>query len=600
MDIFAFITLGGGLAMFLFGMDLMGAGLKGSSAGTLKTILSKITGNTFTGFLFGLLITAIIQSSTATIVICVGLLGAGILNLKQTICIAMGANVGTTITAQIIRLLDVQGSSSVLFKLFTPDTLAPVALIVGIILTMVSKKDVMQNIGKILVGFGILFVGLMTMTDSMEPLAQSKEFQNILMSLADRPIIILFVSIGFTALIQSSSASVGVLQTLCSTGLINFRLAYLYVMGAAIGTCIITSIICSLGTKADARRVSLVNIIFNITGIGAFIIVMEILYNMGYFPNLWTSVATSGVVANFQTIFKFCNAVVFLPFVPVLMKIACKVVKDDAEEEKKVVPADKFDTHLFRSPALAIDLCEGVIVEMAQEVSLNFKDAMGQLADYSKDVKNRIYNRETYIDELTDRCSQYLIELSPHVVSDTDSETIGDLLQALSEFERIGDLSINVQEIAERMNGSSQCFSDLAKKENSTLSAAVGEIIDLAYNAFSNNMLEQAVSIEPLEEVIDDLVDFSRDSHIERLKAGKCTVEAGIAFLDVLTNLERISDQCSNLALLVVKKFDPSINKHEYIAQLHKGENEVFNTKYDLYREKYYNELEKLTSPVSN
>ena len=596
MDIFSFITLGGGLAMFLYGMDVMGDGLKSSSGETLKNVLGKVSGNVFSAFMLGVLITALIQSSTATIVICVGLLGAGMLNLKQAVSITMGANVGTTITAQIIRLLDVDGGSSLLIRCLKPDTLAPAALIVGIIITMAIKKDAVQNVGKILIGFGVLFVGLLTMTDAMSPLAESESFRRLILRLTDTPIITMFIAIVFTAVIASSSATVGVLQTLCSTGLITFRIAYFYVIGAAIGTCITTSVLCSIGTKDNAKRVSMINIMFNVVGAVIFVGVMEVLYSTGALPNLWNRVITSGGIADFQTMFKLGNALVFLPFVGIMMKLACRIIKDDPVEEKTVIPADRFDTHLLKSPALAMRQCEMAVTDIASNAGKNLILAIGQLEVYDKDVKNKIYDREDYMDELADRCTQYLIELSPNVVSDIESENIGDTLQAVSEFERIGDLAINIQEISERLVEKKQSFSGGAKKEIEVLEDAVIKIVGLAEKAFENMDYDAARDIEPLEEVIDDLVEYSRNMHTKRLKNGQCKIETGIAFLDMLTNLERIGDQCSNLALLVLKRHNPGLNKHEYIRHLHNGESQTFNRKYSLMRDDYMDRLKDASS----
>jgi len=580
MDFFSFITLGGGLAMFLYGMDLMGDGLKSSSAGTLKSFLSKVTSSVFFGFMLGVAITALIQSSTATIVICIGLLGAGMLDLRQAVSITMGANVGTTITAQIIRLLDVEGGGNTFLRLMKPDTLAPIALILGIILIMAVKKDSAQNAGKIAIGFGILFVGLLTMTDAMAPLSESQSFKDTLLTISDRPIYSLFLALGFTSLVQSSSASVGVLQTLCSTGLITFRIGYFYVVGAALGTCITTSILCWLSPKADVKRVGVINVLFNIIGTVIIVIAIEAARSMGVMPELWDSTMTSGGVADFQTIFKLVNAMAFLPFVSILMKASKRFIKDDAEENKTPDTSDRFDTHLFNSPALALEQCERALSEMSSEVEKNFKLSVDQMLAYDKSKQEEIETIEEGIDGITDKCSLYLIDLSSHVDSDADSEKLSDILQALSEFERIGDHAINLSEIGGRLDKAQTSFSEDAIQESRIITKAVAEIINLSRLAFVLNSIEIAKQVEPIEETIDDLVEYCRESHIERLKDGQCSVDRGIAFIDMLTNLERIADQCSNLALMVIQKNNPEINKHEYISRLHGGEDEAFNTEY--------------------
>ena len=581
MDIFSFISLGGGLAMFLYGMDIMGDGLKSSSAGTMKNILGKVSSNTFSAFLLGLFITALIQSSTATIVICAGLLGAGMLELKQAVSITMGANVGTTITAQILRLLDMDGAAGGALRMRKPETLAPVALLIGIILIKALKKDSVKNVGKIAVGFGILFIGLLNMTDAMAPLSESQTFRELIIKISDSPILALFLALGFTALIASSSASVGVLQTLCTTGLITFRIGYFYVVGAAIGTCIITSLLCSIGTRADVKRVAFINVVFNVTGIAIILAGMEVAYSAGFMPELWSSTMTSGGIADFQTLFKLINALAFLPFIPMLLKLSHKVVKDDPEENKRLIPADKFDVHLFRSPALALRQCELALGEMIAEVRNNFELSVKLLLSYDKEQEKILSDREDYIDEMTDRCSQYLLELSPHVVSDADSEKLGDILQALSEFERIGDLAVNISEIGQHLSEMQVHFSKTAAQEAMILTKAVGEIIERSQNAFVNDDIEAAKKVEPVEEVIDNLVEYCRENHIERLKDGVCSVDRGIAFIDMLTNLERIGDQCSNLALMVIQKHFPDITMHEYTKKLHSGDDSSFNAEYE-------------------
>ena len=592
MDIFSFVSLFGGLAMFLYGMDQMGDGLKNSSATTLKTVLSKVTSNVFTGFLLGAFIAALIQSSTATIVICVGLISAGMLELKQAVSITIGANVGTTVTAQIIRLLDINGASGVLLRLFQPEALAPIALIIGIILIKGSKKDTTKNVGRIAIGFGILFIGLLTMTEAMAPLADSPAFKSAIVELSKVPVLTLLIAMAFTALMTSSSATVGVLQTLCSTGLITFRIAYFYVVGAAIGTCITAAFLSGIGAKSDGKRLAYINVIFNITGAVVLIAIMEILYRMGYLQNLMQSTVTSGGVANFQTAYKLINAIVFLPLVPFLINLSYRIVKDDPQSSKKTVAADRFDTNLFRSPALALRYCDTVVGEIGKEVNENFELAIGQVIGYDEGVSERIADNEEYVDELTDRCSQYLVELSPFVVSDLESENLEDLLQALSEFERIGDLAVNIEEMARNMHKNGKSFSESAIKETKVLARALNGIIGLAEKAFGDGDVEAAKNIEPLEEVIDDLVEYTRESHIKRLKNGECSIDAGIAFLDMLTNMERIGDQCSNLALLVLKNHYPEINKHEYINHLHGGEDEFFNREYARLSKEYMDEIQ--------
>ena len=600
----------GGLALFLYGMEIMGDGLKASSAGALKRALERVTSNTVKAFLLGVLITAVIQSSTATIVLTVGLIGAGVLNLKQSTAIVLGANVGTTITAQIIRLMDNSGSGGTdILDLFTPEFLAPVASIIGIILIMFVKKSKTKNAGMIAIGFGILFIGLINMTNAMDPLKESDAFKNIIVSLSSNPFYGLLIGIVITAIVQSSSASVGILQALTVTGaaaaekvsIINFNFAYAYVIGAALGTCITTAIVCSIGTKEDAKRVGFIHVIFSVIGGVLFMGAVEIMRLAGAFPDLWTSPVNGGEIADFQTIFKLVTALILLPFTPLLIKLSKKVVKDhpvEDEDEEIAQNMRGLNQQLLATPALALSSVQHLLGHMCELSLKNYNSAVELLLkndpkSFDDAKMERIARREELIDRMADATNNYLVTLAPHIETDDDNLADNYLMQTLTEFERIGDLAQNIADIAKELYENSQTLSEDAVSELIIMSDAVREAIELSYKAFTEQDFEAAAKIEPLEEVIDDLNEILRHRHIERVKAGRCTVAGGIYFSNALTNLERLGDQCSDVAVYVLGLDNSKIvgNEHEYIRKLHHEPSEEYSTEYRKNTEKYTNKL---------
>ncbi len=611
MDVFIMIIeMLGGLALFLYGMEIMGDGLKASSAGALKRALERVTSNTVKAFLLGVLITAVIQSSTATIVLTVGLIGAGVLNLKQSTAIVLGANVGTTITAQIIRLMDNSGSGGTAFlDLFTPEFLAPVASIIGIILIMFVKKSKTKNVGMIAIGFGILFIGLINMTNAMDPLKESDAFKNIIVSLSSNPFYGLLIGIVITAIVQSSSASVGILQALTVTGaaaaekvsIINFNFAYAYVIGAALGTCITTAIVCSIGTKEDAKRVGFIHVIFSVIGGVLFMGAVEIMRLAGAFPDLWTSPVNGGEIADFQTIFKLVTALILLPFTPLLIKLSKKVVKDrpvEDEDEEIAQNMRGLNQQLLATPALALSSVQHLLGHMCELSLKNYNSAVELLLkndpkSFDDAKMDRIARREELIDRMADATNNYLVTLAPHIETDDDNLADNYLMQTLTEFERIGDLAQNIADIAKELYENGQTLSEDAVSELIIMSDAVREAIELSYKAFTEQDFEAAAKIEPLEEVIDDLNEILRHRHIERVKAGRCTVAGGIYFSNALTNLERLGDQCSDVAVYVLGLDNSKIvgNEHEYIRKLHHEPSEEYSTEYRKNTEKYTNKL---------
>ena len=565
------VKLLGGLAMFLYGMEIMGDGLKQGSGTALKNVLGKLTHNVVLGVLTGALVTAVIQSSTATIVLTVGLIGAGILNLKQAVSIVMGANIGTTVTAQIIRLMDIESGSGSILAFFKPDFLAPVALIIGIILIMFIKKESLKNVGLIAMGFGILFIGLISMTDAVEPLSSSPAFANILSYFSNMPIVGIFTGLVLTVIVQSSSAMVGILQALSSTGAMTFELVYPIIMGINLGTCVTTAMVCSIGSSKDAKRTGVVHIVFNTVGTILFMIAMTIIRAAGGFQDLWEGVVNSGGIANFQTIFNLLTAIVLLPFTSILVWIACKCVKEDEEEEKVYPELAALDSKLMGVPAVALGGVTKVAAAMAEIAKENIALSLEQFKKYDENRAEEIASNEERLDIFTDRADNYMIELSANIESETDNRKRSALMRCIRDVERIGDYATNFDEMAKKFHDEELSFSESAQGELAILMDAIQEILRLTVDAIESDNEYIVRRIEPLEEVIDDMVLLLKDRHTERLCQGKCSINSGLIFMDILTYVERTADQCSNIAMLLLARDNEEImkNHHLYLQKLH-------------------------------
>nr|MBP3598011.1 Na/Pi cotransporter family protein [Eubacterium sp.] len=589
------VKLLGGLAMFLYGMEIMGDGLKQGSGETLKKVLGKLTHNVFFGLLTGTLVTAIVQSSTATIVLTVGLIGAGILNLRQAVSIVLGANIGTTVTAQIIRLMDIDSSGGSILAFFKPDFLAPMALIIGIILIMFVKKESSKNVGLIALGFGILFMGLLGMTDAVEPLSESPAFANILSYFSDMPIIGIFTGLILTVIVQSSSAMVGILQALSSTGVMTFELVYPIIMGINLGTCVTTALVCSIGSSKDAKRTGIVHIVFNTIGTILFMIVMSIIRAMGGFPNLWESIVDSGVIANFQTLFNLLTAVALLPFTNVLVKIACAFVKDDKAEDEQYAELAALDDKLMIAPTVALGKVTEVAISMAVAAEENIARSLEQFNEYDEKRAEEIAIAEDRIDCFTDRADNYLIRLSENVEKETDKRQLNMLMQCIRDVERIGDYASDFEERAKKLYDNELSFSDSAKKELEILADAVQEILRLTLEALEKDNDYITCRIEPLEEVIDDMVLLLKNRHTERLCQGVCSIDSGLIFMDILTYFERTADQCSSIAMLILGKRNEEImkNHHSYLQELHESGDKSYVAEHENRRNQYLVPLEK-------
>lgn len=594
----AIIQLLGGLAMFLYGIEVMGDGLKNSSGAALKRVLEKVTGNVLMGVLTGALVTAVIQSSTATIVLTVALIGAGVLNLKQAVSIVMGANIGTTITAQIIRLSSIEAGDNLLLMLFDTETLAPVALVVGIILLMFVKTKSSKTIGDIFVGFGVLFVGLSLMTDGVKPLIGTDAF-NAFIGFLGNPLVGIFFGLALTVIVQSSSATVGMLQTVASVpgSGVTFAMAYPVIMGINLGTCVTTAMVCSIGSSKDAKRTGVVHIAFNTIGTILFLIVMTLMQRASVFgAEFWVRSVGSGEIANFQTVFNMLTAIVLVPFADWLVKLSMLIVKEDKPAEDRHPELHTLDEKLYISPAVAVSEAIKAVAAVGNLARENFEKSCRVLAKYDPVLVSEINADEDCIDQFTDQTDRFLIGLSKNVETEWDDRQLDMLMQTVPNFERIGDYATNLVELAERLQSENCTFSDTAKKELSIICAAVNEILSVTVDAFAKEDNEEAKAIEPLEETIDDMVMILRDRHTKRLKSGACSVGSGLVFMETLTYLERASDQCSSIAVMMLARNNEDIlqNHYDYLREIHSGSDVAYLAERERRRQQYIKPLKDL------
>lgn len=597
MDIFNVITLLGGLAMFLYGMRMMGDGLKASSSGTLKKAMEKVTGTPVKAFFLGLLMTAVIQSSTATIVITSGLVGgAGIISLRQSLGVVIGANVGTTVTGQIIRLLDLNLSGASILQFFNPSTLAPLALIIGIIIIMGVKTKESDKVGQIIIGFGILFSGLLNMTDAVSTLTDSGIVEQLFSGLGNNPLLGYAIGAGVAFVLQSSSATIGILQAFSTSGQLTFGAIYAVLVGIYLGDCVTTAIVCNIGAKPEAKRVGIVNILFNLSKSALILITVTVIHNIGLLDHIWNHTIRSGGIANTNTVFNLACAVLLLPLVGVYEKMSYRLVKDEP------APVGKYDEMLdalnpvfLNTPALAFGRCYEVLLVMCQMARTNINRAFDMFVQYDAKVIEQIEEDEDYIDSMADRVSNYLVQISAKITSPAHVEIMNYYYSAVTEFERLGDHATNIMEIAVELKEKGSAFSKDALLELEVLRELLDKILDYANEAFRKRNLTAARHIEPLEEVVDEMVNALKDSHMERLRDGECGVFKGTEFLNLLSEAERISDVCSNVGVATVARITPEIKHqvHDYIAMLHSGEDEDFNRNYQEAHEQYFGLLQR-------
>ena len=603
MSIFDILTLFGGLAMFLYGMRLMGDGLKESSSGALKRLMEQVTNNPVKAFLLGLTVTAVIQSSTATIVITSGLVAAGILTLHQSLGIVIGANVGTTVTGQIIRLLDLNTSAAGWLRIFQPSSLAPIALIIGIVMIMGFKFKNARTIGNIAIGFGILFSGLLNMTSAVDALSSTGIFERLFSSLGSNPLIGYATGATVAFILQSSSATIGILQALSSSGMLTFNAVYAVIVGVYLGDCVTTAIVCSIGARAEQKRVGILNILYNLSKSVLTIAGVLILKNLGVLDGIWFEPVNPGRIANANTIFNLACALILLPVVGMFEKAAKKIVKDDpsplgryAEKLEALSPA------FFSTPALALRSCYDVLTEMLIVARENINRAFDLLHNYDASMVQMVSEDEDNLDLMADHVSRYLAELASVVTTDLPAQILNQYYKDVNEFERLGDYAQNIADAAEEFHQKNVTLSDEALAELDILRDLLNEVLDNAELAFRRRNLHAAYKIEPLEQVVDDMTETLHSHHLVRLSKGKCTAVAGAGFMEILHSIERISDTCSNVGLATIARVYPEIEAriHEYTYELHSGKNADFNRRFNDAHARYFNRLNEVMPPVED
>lgn len=595
----ALVQMLGGLAMFLYGIEIMGDGLKNSSGAALKRVLEKVTGNVFTGVITGTLVTAVIQSSTATIVLAVALIGAGVLTLKQAVSIVLGANIGTTVTAWITTLAFIESGDNWLLWLFDTDTLAPIALAIGIVLIMFIKSKKAKTVGDICIGFGILFVGLMNMTGAVRGFADSPVFLDMLRSFSETPVLGILAGLVLTVIVQSSSATVAMLQSLSATGALDFSAVYPIIMGINIGTCIVTAFYCFVGSSSrDSKRTGVVHVVFNTIGTVIFMLVMSIMQRYAVFgAGFWSMTVNSTVIATFQTLFNLITAVLLLPFTGYLVKLAIMLVKDEPVRLPAHPELHTLTEQLYISPAVALGEATKAVGAMGTIARENFARGCEQLFAYNEELTKKIYEDEDCLDQFADDSDHFLIGLSKVIENAHDDRHLDMLMQCVPNFERIGDYATNFVELSQRLSEAGLAFSDSAKQELRLIGDAVNEILGITIDAFCCNDNQAARAVEPLEEVIDDMTILLQDRHTKRLKRGECTIETGLIFMECLTYLERASDQCSSIAVLMLARDDDAIlnNHHEYLRSVHTGNDVFYNSEKDRRRQQYMLPLKQIS-----
>lgn len=584
MDVFTILTLVGGLALFLYGMELMGNSLKKLAGGKLESILARLTSNRFLGFLLGFGVTAIIQSSSATTVMLVGFVNSGIMTLGQTISIIMGANIGTTVTAWLLSTAGIDGTASFILKLCKPSSFTPVLALIGLLLILMAKADKKKNVGTILMGFAILMFGMEMMSGSMEGLKDNETFRNLLI-MFENPIMGIVVGTLFTAIIQSSSASVGVLQALSISCNIPFATAIPIILGQNIGTTI-TPIISSVSGNLESKRVAMSCLYIKMIGVVA---VMGGFYGLNAIVGFdFMSRNVSALdIAVVHTLFNIISTVILLPFCSLIEKLAVKTVKSKKEQSAVDVFAT-LDDRFLTMPSFAVEKATDLVNDMLCLSSESFRKAVMLLDEYSSEAFDEVSEIENAIDKYEDKISTYLIRIAEQEMTAEDSKHVSELLHCVGDVERISDHALNIAETAKEIHEKKISFSEHAKKDIGIINAAVTEILELTVKTLCEEDVNGAARVEPLEQVIDRLKRKIKNGHIDRLRQGDCTMEMGFILSDLLTNYERISDHCSNIAACVIEIHTDSFEIHEYLGKIKSGEERSFVQMYEDYKQKYY------------
>ena len=585
MDIFSVLSMIGGLALFLFGMHAMGEGLSKTSGGRLEKILEKLTSNPLKAVLLGAGVTAVIQSSSATTVMVVGFVNSGIMKLSQAVGIIMGANIGTTATSWILSLSGIEGDN-LFIKLLKPSSFSPILAIIGVAYIMFSKREKIKDIGMILIGFAILMTGMDMMSDAVKPLANVPEFTNIL-TMFTNPILGMIAGAVLTAVIQSSSASVGILQALCVTGAVKYSAAIPIIMGQNIGTCI-TAIMSSIGASKNAKRAALVHLYFNLIGTIIFMLVFYAINAIVGFAFMNDSANAAGI-AVVHSIFNVTATLLLLPFSDVLEKLACLTIRDEAEAAKTETEADKdfrlLDLRFLDTPGLATEHCRRVAENMCRLTKEAIFTAVETITEFDAKKAERVRTLENEIDRYEDELGTYMVKLSQQHLSEKDSHELSIILHCLSDFERISDHAVNLVESSREMFEMKQEFSKKAKEELAVFTQAVKDIVEVSFDVFEKEDVSKAMLVEPLEEVIDQLQIEVKQRHVKRLQKGKCTIEMGFVLSDVITSYERISDHCSNIAVCLMQVNEDGYDTHGYLKDM--KHEEKFSNQFNEYKEKY-------------
>lgn len=579
MSVFNLISLFGGLALFLFGMNTMSGNLEKTAGGKLEKILKVMTDKPLKALLLGTAITATIQSSSAVTVMLVGLVNSGIMQLNQAIGVIMGSNIGTTVTAWILSLAGID-SNNFLVNLLKPSSFAPIVAFIGILMTMTSKKNRTKDIGGICLGFAILMFGMEMMSTAMEPLAEMEGFRN-LMVMFNNPILGVLLGIVLTAVIQSSSAAIGILQALSLTGAISYGMAIPIIMGQNIGTCI-TALLSSIGVSKNAKRVAAVHVYFNLIGtallLSAFY-VSDIIFDFAF---TGSSIEPAGI-AIIHSIFNVATTIILFPFSKLLEKLARKTVKD-----KKATGKSTFiDDRLLNVPALAVSEGKDYTVQMGQIAIEALLDSISLVEKFDTKIVDKIIESEKKLDDYEDKLGTFLVKVSSHDLTDADSNMVSTLLHVIGDFERIGDHAVNIAKAAQEISDKQINFSENATAELKVATNAIKEILELTEKAFAENDFALAKQVEPLEQVIDDLLAEIKSRHIARLTGGKCTIELGFVLSDLLTNYERVSDHCSNIAVCQIQISKSVFDTHEYLNNYKTSGSETFTHSFDEYKNKY-------------
>ena len=595
MDFFDVLSLLGGLAMFLYGMRLMGDSLKENSSGTLKHVMEKVTDNPVKAFILGIAVTALIQSSTATIVITSGIVAAGILSLHQSLGIIIGANVGTTVTGQIIRLLDLNASGDNSFlRVFQPSTLAPIALIIGIVLIMTGVLRNSRSIGNIAIGFGILFSGLLNMTSAVNALQKSGMVEQLFAGLGNNPFLGYLTGAGVAFVLQSSSAAVGILQAFSASGLLTFKAIYSVIVGIYLGDCVTTAIVCSIGANREARRVGIVNILYNLSKSALVLIAIAIIHRFGLLDGLWDATVNSGMIANTNTVFNLACALCLLPVIGFHERLSDRIVgKPKTVKSKYDEVLGGLNPVFYNTPALALGSCYDALLTMLSVARQNLGRAQKQFEHFSRERYAEINTEEQQIDRLTDNVSRYLVELLPHLQSEQYTDILNQYYKQSTEFERLGDQAVKIADIAARLSENNTDFSDTCKGELKVLQSLTEDILNNAEEAFTGKDEKAASLIEPKVHVVNDLINEMTQNHLNRMSAGECSFLADAVFSNLMAEYKRIAGICSNIGMATLVRIHPELatREHLFLETLDQNGNAEYKQVLMQTRKQYFEKL---------